>query len=95
MTYSNVTEQLRSLVTYGLRPYMTSIEQARSIDEDLCPTGSGLYVEFLLDALLRGDAKSRADVYALALDPDRGWLLARRGPPAGEPRPRTERRRLK
>jgi len=74
MTYANVSEQLRSLVMYGLRPYMTAIEQAVSLDEDLCPTGSGLYAEFLADALLRGDAKARAEVYGLALDPAKGWM---------------------
>lgn len=74
MTYSNVSEQLRSLVVGALRPYAAAIEQALSLDDDLCPTGSGLYVEHLADGLLRGDAKARAEVYAIALDPAKGWM---------------------
>jgi hypothetical protein len=34
---------------------------------------AGSYVEFLLEAA-SPDAKTRAEVYALALDPERGWM---------------------
>jgi HK97 family phage portal protein len=72
MTYSNVEQQALSFVTYSLRPWLVVIEQAISSDRDLCP--GAVYVEFLLDALLRADSHTRADVYALALDPARGWM---------------------
>lgn len=72
MTYSNVSESLRALVWQGFRPYMTAIEQGLSGDEDLCPTGSGLYVEFLADSMLRATPGERADVYERGLRA--GWL---------------------
>jgi len=72
MTYSNVESQALAFVTWGLRPWLVLLEQAISEDADLCP--GALYVEFLLDALLRGESKTRADVYSLALDPVTGWM---------------------
>ena len=72
MTYSSTEMQSLNFVVHSLRPWLVAIEQAITNDTDLC-RGS-LYVEYLLDALLRADSKTRADVYALALDPDRGWL---------------------
>ncbi len=72
LTYSNVEQQALAFVTYSLRPYLVLVEQAISEDTDLC-RGS-LYVEFLLDALLRADSKTRADVYTAALAPDTGWM---------------------
>ena len=65
MTYSNVTQQTRALVDYSLRPWLVRIERALSNDSDLCPGGT--YVQFELDALLRGDADSRSTVYQRAL----------------------------
>lgn len=72
MTYSNTESQALAFVTHSLRPWLVAIEQAISADDDLAP--GGLYVEFLLDALLRADSKTRSEVYALALDPDRGYM---------------------
>ena len=72
MTYANVEQQALAFVTYSLRPWLVVIEQAISADDDLCP--GDLYVEFLLDALLRGDSKTRSEVYAAALDPLTGWM---------------------
>jgi len=71
-TYSNVTEQSRAFLQWSLRPYTTAIEQAVTNDADLCPVGSGLFVEFLYDAALRGSPSERADVYAKGLAA--GWL---------------------
>jgi HK97 family phage portal protein len=71
MTYSNTEQQALAFTTYSLRPWLVLIEQALSEDEDLCP--GPLYVEFLLDALLRADSKTRAEVYTAALAPDTGW----------------------
>lgn len=72
MTYSNTEQQADAFVKFSLSPWLTCIEQAVSADADLCR--GALYVEFLLDALLRADHKTRADVYALALDPVKGWM---------------------
>lgn len=72
MTYANVESQALAFVTYSLRPWLVAIEQALSADTDLFTPGA--YCEFLLDALLRADSHTRAQVYALALDPDRGWM---------------------
>lgn len=72
MTYSNTESQALSFVTHSLRPWLVLIEQAISEDDDLC-RGS-LYVEFLLDALLRADSKTRAEVYTAALATDTGWM---------------------
>jgi HK97 family phage portal protein len=72
MTYSNVEQESLHFVTYSLRPWLVAIEQAFSADRDLFMERT--YCEFLLDALLRADSKTRADVYALALDPERGWM---------------------
>ncbi len=72
LTYSNTEQQALAFVTYSLRPWLVCFEQAITADADLCR--GNVYVEFLLDALLRADSKTRADVYALALDPERGWM---------------------
>ena len=72
LTYSNVESQSLSFVTYSLRPWLVAIEQAISADADLCP--GSLYVEFLLDALLRADSAARASFYTAALDPLTGWM---------------------
>ncbi len=72
MTYSNVEQQALAFVTYSLRPWLVLIEQAITADRDLCPPG--VYVEFLVDALLRGDSHTRAEVYTAALNPQTGWM---------------------
>jgi HK97 family phage portal protein len=72
MTYSNVEQQALHFVTYSLRPWLVVIEQALSGDPDLFTTRT--YCEFLLDALLRADSATRAEVYTKALDPLTGWM---------------------
>lgn len=72
MTYSNVEQQALQFVTYSLRPWLVAIEQAISNDPDLC--FERVYVEFLLDSLLRADHATRAEVYTKALDPVTGWM---------------------
>ncbi|MEJ7894537.1 MAG: phage portal protein [Solirubrobacteraceae bacterium] len=72
MTYSNTESQALAFVTHSLRPWLVLIEQAISEDADLCP--GAIYVEFLLDALLRADSKTRSEVYTAALDPATGWM---------------------
>jgi HK97 family phage portal protein len=72
LTYSNTEQQMLMFVTYSLRPWCVTVEQAISNDPDLCP--GNVYVEFLLDALLRADSATRSDVYTKALNPETGWL---------------------
>lgn len=72
LTYSNVQEQNRALVTHSLRPWVTRIERAIANDADLCPGNT--YVQFDLDGLLRADAATRSEIYTRALNADTGWL---------------------
>jgi len=70
LTYSNVEQQAQSFVTFSLQPWLTTIEQALSADTDLFPQNH--YCSFVVDGLLRGDSKTRAEVYTLALSG--GWM---------------------
>lgn len=72
MTYSNVEQESIEFVRYSLTPWLRRIELAISNDPDL--TFQQQFVKFELDGLLRADAKTRAEIYALALDPVQGWL---------------------
>jgi len=72
LTYSNTENQSLHFATYSLRPWLVLIEEALSADTDLFPGNA--YCQFNLDALLRSDAKTRAEVHHLALDPVQGWL---------------------
>jgi len=72
LTYSNVESQALAFATYSLRPWLVTIEQALSADRDLFPANQ--YAEFALDALLRADSATRAQVYTAALDPITGWM---------------------
>ena len=72
MTYSNVEQESIEFVRYSLTPWLRRIELAISGDPDLAFQRH--YVRFELDGLLRADAKTRAEVYALALDPMGGWM---------------------
>lgn len=58
-TFSNIEHQAIDYVTGTLRPWLVRIEQA--IKSQLLFDEDDLYVEFLVDGLLRGDAKSRAE----------------------------------
>jgi phage portal protein BeeE len=60
MTYSNVTDERKTLVDFSLRPIMTAIEQRLSMDDI---TLRGMKVRFNLDDFLRGNAQDRADIY--------------------------------
>lgn len=98
MTYSNVEQQGLAFATYSLRPWLVAIEQALTGDPDLF--GPRTYCEFLLDALLRSDASTRASVYTAALNPQTGWMtraevrqlenLEREVEPEPEPEPAPE-----
>jgi HK97 family phage portal protein len=72
LTYANVLDQNRALVTHCLRPWIVRLERAFSNDADLCPGGT--YVQFDLDGLLRADAATRSEIYTRALAPETGWM---------------------
>jgi HK97 family phage portal protein len=72
MTYSNVEQESIEFVRYSLAPWLRRIELAISNDPDLAFERQ--YVKFELDGLLRADAKTRAEIYALASDPLTGWM---------------------
>jgi len=72
LTYSNVTNQAEYFVKFSLAPWLVLIEQAFTADRDL--SARSVYVEFLLDTLLRADHMTRAQVYEKALDPVTGWM---------------------
>lgn len=60
-TFSNIEQQSLEFVTYALMPYLVAIEAA--VNRDLLPEAQkwDTAVKFNVDALLRGDAKSRAE----------------------------------
>jgi HK97 family phage portal protein len=60
MTYSNVSDERKTLIDFSLRPIMTAIEQRLSMDDI---TLRGMKVRFNLDDLLRGNAIDRASIY--------------------------------
>lgn len=63
MTYSNVVENRKEFVA-ALRGLISAIEDRLSMDDI---TAMGNYVRFSLDAFLREDAKSRAEVLTMLL----------------------------
>jgi HK97 family phage portal protein len=76
LDYSTAEGESMALVKYCLTPgYLSPIETTICADPELCPDGSGLGVEFLLEAFLRADAQTRAEFYAKARNPQTGWML--------------------
>lgn len=77
-TYSNITEQMRSIYRDTMAPKLSLFESA--LDSQLRPDfvkDDSLYAEFLLDEVLRGDFEARADakqkaVGAAQLTPNEG-----------------------
>jgi HK97 family phage portal protein len=72
LTYSNVTNQAEYFIKFSLLPWLRTIEAAFTNDRDLSP--QSVYLEFLLDALLRPDHATRAQVYTAALNSQTGWM---------------------
>ena len=64
MTYSTVEGQALAFVKFSLTPWLVRIENALWHDKDLFPDRD-IYPEFLVDGLLRGDSKTRAEVNAI------------------------------
>lgn len=73
LTYGNREQDATMLLTYSIAPRLKRIEGAMMRDPDLFG-GGVLWPEHLIDGLLRADSKTRSEVYATALDADRGWM---------------------
>lgn len=71
-TYSNISEQSRSLVMHTLRPWLVRLEQAMNTAL-LSPEGQRThFVEHNFEGLLRGSQKERFESYAVGRQ--WGWL---------------------
>lgn len=72
-TFSNIEQQSIEFVVHTLRPWLVRWEQRLGMAL-LTPKerASGLFIEFNVDGLLRGDIKSRYDAYAVGRQ--WGWL---------------------
>ena len=67
-TYASAEQFMLSFITYCLRPWVSRIEQ--SINKNLLTEEdrtAGIFAEFKLDGLLRGDTQSRYTAYSSAL----------------------------
>lgn len=74
-TFSNIEHQSLDFIIYSLRPWLVRWEQA--INRDLLTEqdrADGYFCEFLMDAMLRGDTKSRYETYASAIQ--NKWMNA-------------------
>lgn len=65
---TNVEDRATAFVKFGLQPWVDRFEDR--VSHQLCPEGT--FVELSMDNLLRGDTKTRAEVYAAALSA--GWM---------------------
>lgn len=64
-TFSNIEHQAIDYVVHSIRPHAVRWERAIRLQVYLKEDRRTHYSEFLLDALLRGDSKSRADTLAV------------------------------
>lgn len=71
-TYSNITEQARSLVMYTLRPWMVRIEQAMNASLLTDVTRRTHTIEHNAEGLLRGNQQERFESYRIASE--WGWM---------------------
>jgi HK97 family phage portal protein len=73
-TFSNIEHQSLEFVIYSLRPWLVRFEQA--LNHSLIPARerAEVFVEFLIDALLRGDTAARFEAYTKGRM--NGWLSA-------------------
>lgn len=63
-TYTNIEHQSIDFVRYTMLPWFTRLEQAISRDLLLERERDEYYAEFLAENLLRGDLKTRSEIYA-------------------------------
>lgn len=69
-TFSNIEEQALEFVVYTMRPWLIRWEQ--TYNWKLLNNNESYFVEFLVDALLRGDFASRTQGYWQAIQG--GWM---------------------
>lgn len=72
-TFSNIEHQSIEFVTHTMRPWLVRWEQ--TLNRTLLTANQrrqGLFFEFLIDGLLRGDIKSRYEAYSSAITT--GWM---------------------
>jgi HK97 family phage portal protein len=72
LQYSTTEGQLKALVTHSLAAWFVAAEDAFSANAELCP--GDLYCHVEVEGVMRPDHQARAEWYAKALDPERGWL---------------------
>jgi len=65
-TFSNIEQQAIEFVTYSLQPWLTRIEQRINLEVFDAALDEGMFCEFLVDGLLRGDTATRYAAYAQA-----------------------------
>lgn len=74
-TFSNIEQQAIEFVVYTLRPWLVRLEKAMGqqlLRGEWIGAGGDLFIEFLVDGLLRGDSAARATYYHQGrID---GWL---------------------
>jgi HK97 family phage portal protein len=72
-TFSNITEQMRSMYRDTMAPRLSLFESVldHQLRPDFDPSGS-LYAEFLLDEVLRGAFEQRTEAYQKAIQS--GWM---------------------
>jgi HK97 family phage portal protein len=73
-TFSNIEQQSIDFVTHSIRPWLVRWEQSLNAKPFGRDWGRRYFAEFKVDALLRGDIKSRYEAYAIARQ--NGWLSA-------------------
>jgi HK97 family phage portal protein len=74
LTYTSSEWESLDFVRWSLTPTLTQFEGALLRDPSMFIQGRRFYPEFLVDSILRGTAKERAEVYQIALDPTKGWM---------------------
>lgn len=67
LTYSTTESEGRDYVTYTLRRWMGRIENSIRRDASIFTQGDRFFCEFLADALMRGDTKSRYEAYEIGI----------------------------
>jgi HK97 family phage portal protein len=67
MTYANVEQEQLDFVMWSVYPWLHRLEQSMWVDEDLFGVDGPYYPEYLLDAALRADSKTRAEIYNVAV----------------------------
>ena len=66
-TFSNIEQQSLEFVVHSLRPWLVRWEQAMAARLLTESERTTLYIEHLVDGLLRGDVKSRYEAYSTAI----------------------------